>query len=79
MVDKYIQLETDYKRLVPLLGKTNKNSLPPRVLNFQICLMCFTYTISHVADKHLHTADALSRAPVSTSDSTHVAEDRCTE
>ena len=41
--------------------------------------MRFSYTIRHVAGKHLHTADTLSRAPVAAPDSTHVEEDKRTE
>lgn len=37
--------------------------------------MRFLYTISHVPNKHLYTADALSRAPVASPDNTHVEED----
>ena len=79
MIGKDIALETDHKPLVPLLGKTNLDCLPPRVLRFRIRLMRFSYTISHVAGKQLYTADTLSRAPVSTPDSTHLAEDSLTE
>ena len=45
---KAILLETDHKPLVPLLGKTNLDCLPPRVLRFQIHLMQFDYSVSHV-------------------------------
>ena len=41
--------------------------------------MRFSYTISHVAGKQLYTADTLSRAPLSTLDSTYLAEDSLTE
>ena len=41
--------------------------------------MQFSYTISHVAGKQLYTADTLSTEPVSTPDSTHLAEDSLTE
>ena len=36
----YIMLETDHKPLVPLMGQTNLDCLPPRVLHFRIHLMC---------------------------------------
>ena len=62
VLGKRIQLETDHKPLVPLLGKTNLDCLPPRVLRFRIRLMRFDYSISHVPGKFLYTADALSRA-----------------
>ena len=74
VIGKDITLETDHKPLVPLLGKTNLDCLPPRVLRFRIRLMRFSYTISHVPGKQLYTADTLSRAPVATPDSTHLAK-----
>ena len=58
---------------------SNLDCLPPRVLRFQIRLLCFSYTISHDAGKFLHTADALSRTPVAIPDSTQAAEDSHTE
>ena len=78
-IGKDITLETDHKPLVPLLGKTNLDCLPPRVLRFRIRLMRFSYTITHIPGKQLYTADTLSRAPVATPDSTHLAEDSHTE
>ena len=45
-------------------------------LCFRICLMRFSYTINHFADKQLYITDTLSRAPVAT---THLAEDSHTE
>ena len=79
VIGKDIALETDHKPLVPLLGKTNLDCLPPRVLRFQIRLMRFSYTICHVPGKQLYTVDTLSRAPVATPDSTHLVEDSRTE
>ena len=61
---KVIQLETDHKPLVPLLGQKNLDLLPPRVLRFRLRLMRFQYTIQHVPGKSLYTADTLSRAPL---------------
>ena len=79
ILGKDIQLETDHKPLVPLLGKTNLDCLPPRVLRFRLRLMRFSYTISHVPGKHLYTADTLSRAPVSVPETTHELENNYTE
>ena len=79
VIGKDITLETDHKPLVPLLGKTNLDCLPPRVLRFRIRLMRFSYTITHIPGKQLYTADTLSRAPVATPDSTHLAEDSHTD
>ena len=44
---------TDHKPLVPLLGKTNLDCLPPRVLRFKIRLMRFSYAIRHVAGRQI--------------------------
>ena len=67
VLGKEIQLETDHKPLVPLLGKTHLDCLPPRILCFRLRLMRFSYTIQHVPGKELYTADALSRVPLPTS------------
>ena len=61
------RLETDHKPLVPLLSTKPLDQLPPRVVRFRLRLMRYSYTISHVPGKQLIVADALSRAPVSTS------------
>ena len=47
--------------MVPLLGTKH---LPIGVLHFRMQLMRFLFTISNVPGKHLITADALSRAPI---------------
>ena len=59
-----VQLETDHKPLVPLLGTTQMSDLPPRILRFRMRLARFDYVINHVPGKLLCTADALSRAPL---------------
>ena len=61
---KTITLETDHKPLVPLLSHKGLDSLPPRILRFRLRLMSYDYEIRHVPGKLLHTADALSRAPL---------------
>ena len=66
VLGKEIELETDHKPLVPLLGKKSLDSLPPRVLRFRLRLMRFQYNIKHVPGKMLYTPDTLSRAPLST-------------
>ena len=64
ILGKSIIIETDHKPLVPLLGTKQLDSLPPRVLRFRLRLDRFTYTIIYVPGKDLHTADTLSRAPL---------------
>ena len=66
ILGKEILIETDHKPLVPLLTSKQLDSLPPRVLRFRLRMDRFTYSICHVPGKDLHTADALSRAPLET-------------
>ena len=61
---KTIILETDHKPLVMLLSHKGLDSLPPRILCFRLRLMRYDYEIKYVPGKLLHTADALSRAPL---------------
>ena len=60
----HIHLETDHKPLIPLLGQKLLDQLPLRVQRFRLRLMRYSYDISYVPGKNLHTADALSRAPI---------------
>ena len=70
---KSVTVETDHKPLVPLLGTKHLDSLPARVLRFQLRLDRFDYTIEHVLGKHLYTADTLSRSPcTATADNTNL-------
>ena len=62
ILGKKIQLETDHKPLVPLLGAKDLHSLPPRVLRFRLRLNRFHYEIAYVPGKLLTTADTLSRS-----------------
>ena len=68
ILGKKIEIETDHKPLVPLLGTKHLDNLPPRVLRFRLRLARYDYSISHVPGKLLHTADTLSRAPTSPTD-----------
>ena len=68
-------IETDHTPLVLLLGTKNLDDLPPRVLTFRLCLSRFEYDIKHVPGKKLYTADILSRAPISTSESYNLHEE----
>ena len=79
VLGKAIHLETDHKPLVPLLNRTNLDSLPARVLRFRLRLSRFDYSISHVPGKLLYTADTLSRAPVASTCSAHIQEEAQTE
>jgi len=64
VLGKVIELETDHKPLVPIMGKKSLDTLPPRVLHFRLRLMQFQYTIHHSPGKSLYLADTLSRAPL---------------
>ena len=68
IIGKQIQIETDHKPLVPLLGTTQRDSLPPRVLRFQLRLTRFDYLIAHVPGMYFYTADTLSRALIKSVD-----------
>ena len=57
-------VETDHKPLVPLLSTKALDVAPIRVQRFRLRLMRFSFAITHVPGKELHTADTLSRAPV---------------
>ena len=46
ILGKQIQVETDHKPLVALLGTKHLDVLPPRILRFRLRLMQFDYTIS---------------------------------
>ena len=61
LVGLQFHIETDHKPLVLLLGTKH---LPIRVQHFRMHLMCFLFTISYIPGKHLITADALSRASI---------------
>ena len=61
-------IQTDHKPLIPLLSTKALDELPPRVLRFRLRLMRYHFSISHVPGKDLITADALSRAPISSND-----------
>ena len=69
-----IEIETDHKPLVPLLTNKQLDKLPPRVLRFRLRMDRFTYGIHHVPGKNLHTADTLSRAPLSSTEHDHDPE-----
>ena len=57
-------IETDHKPLVPLFSTKNLDELPIRVQRFQMRMMRFQFTITHVPGKHLTVASVQSRAPV---------------
>ena len=75
ILGKHIEIETDHKPLVPLLGTKHLDSLPPRVLRFRLRLDRFDYSIEHVPGKNLHTADTLSRAPSASTKSDSTLEE----
>ncbi|XP_015748886.1 PREDICTED: uncharacterized protein K02A2.6-like [Acropora digitifera] len=58
-------LETDHKPLVPLLTTTDLSKMPPRIVRFRLRMMRYNPEVLHVTGKCQISADALSRAPVS--------------
>ena len=58
-------LETDHKPLVPLLTTTDLSKMPPRILRFRLRMMRYNPEVVHVPGKCQISADALSRAPAS--------------
>ena len=75
IIGKHIEIETDHKPLVPLLGAKHLDCLLPRILRFRLRLDRFSYDIKHVPGKELYTADTLSRAPISN----HLTESALTQ
>ena len=69
LLGKWFAIETDHKLLVPLLSSKGLDDLPHRNLQFRLRMARFDYSISHIPGTLLHTADALSRAPL-----THTGE-----
>ena len=63
-IGRHIELETDHKPLLSLLGSQPLDALPPRIQRFRMRLMRYSYSITHVPGKSLWMADTLSRAPV---------------
>lgn len=62
LVGLQFHIETDHKPLPPLPGNKHLGDFPIRDQHFRMCLMHFSYTIYYVPNKHLVTADVLSRA-----------------
>ena len=79
ILGKTFEIETDHKPLVPILNKKDLDTLPPHVLRFRLRLARFDYVAAHIPDKFLYTADALSRAPHTTSDPIDMEEAAKTE
>ena len=69
VLGRKFQIETDHKPLIPLLNTKQLDCMPPRILRFRLRLARYDYTVHHVPGKDLYTADTLSRAPVSGSES----------
>ena len=59
ILGKHIEIKTDHKPLVPLLGEKHLDSPPPRVLRFRLRLDRFDYSIKHIPGKELYMADTL--------------------
>ena len=62
ILGKYILMETEHKRLVPLFGSKNLDELPPGIQRFRMRLMKYSFNVRHIPGKELVIADTLSRA-----------------
>ena len=65
-------LEKDHKPLVPLLTTTALSKMPPRLLRFRLRMMRYNPEVLHVPGKRQICADALSRAPLCTSETSDI-------
>ena len=63
LIGMKFHIHTDHKPLVPLFSTKHLEELPIRVQQFRLRMMRYDFTISHVPDKDLVIADALSTAP----------------
>ena len=70
ILGRTFQIESDHKPLIPLLNSKHLDNLPPRILQFRLCMARFDYIVQHVPGKLLYTADALSRVPVDMEETT---------
>ena len=61
----HFHIQTDHKPLVPLFGHKLVDEFPLHVQRFQMRMMQFSFTISHVPGENLTAADALSWTPIS--------------
>lgn len=68
-------IETDHKPLVPILGQKGLCEVTPRIMRFKMRLMWFRFKIIHIPGKEMYSADALSRAPVQTSETNKLQEE----
>lgn len=66
-----ITIVTDHKPLVTLMSTKPVSELTARLQRMRMRLMCFDYTISHIAGNKFFVPDALSRAPVEQPEDNH--------
>uniref|UniRef100_A0A147BN06 RNA-directed DNA polymerase n=1 Tax=Ixodes ricinus TaxID=34613 RepID=A0A147BN06_IXORI len=64
LIGLQFHIETDHKPLVPLLTTKRLDELSPRLQRFRMRLLEYDFTISHIPGKEIHTADVLSRKPL---------------
>lgn len=70
------ELRTDHQPLTSILGNKAIADLTARLQRFRLRLSRFSYEVKHVPGKFLHTADVLSRAPLSASSDEHIEEEK---
>jgi len=69
------QVESDQEPLFPLLGSKLMDTLPPQVLRFCLRLAHFDFSIEHVPEKHLCTADTICQEHLCKHQETKVKRD----
>ena len=67
VLGRHIEVYTDHKPLLPIVQKPY-DDVPPRLQRWLVSLMHYDDALKYVPGKQLSCTDALSRAPVSTSD-----------
>jgi len=72
LVGLKFEILTDHSPLVSLLSKKRIDELPVRIQRFRIRLLRFSYNTTYVRGKENVCADALSRAPLNTSEKSTV-------
>lgn len=67
-----IFIETDHKPLVSIFNTKHLDELTPRL---KLAMLRYNYEVFYTPGKHLHTADTLSRSPLSDCGSERFAEE----
>lgn len=69
------ELRTDHQPLIKIIGSKPIADLTARMQRYRMRLSNFSFKISHVPGKYLHTADLLSRSPLPIYDEKRIEND----